>query len=481
MSPRDVSTHVAYARYDRPPLTTEPDPDLAPGAAVGEYRIDRKIGRGAFGSVYQASHPVIGKLVAIKILARKYSVEPEMVNRFVTEARAVNQIRHRNIIDIFSFGTLTDGRAFYVMELLEGETLQARLARVGRLSLAEALPIFRAVARALDAAHAQGIAHRDLKPDNVYLALDADGTQPKLLDFGIAKLLHERDSPHKTETGIAVGTAYYMSPEQCRGKDVDHRTDFYAFGVVAYQVLTGEMPIDAPDYLALLMRQISVDPAPPSSHVPELPPAVDDAIAWLMRKEPSERPPDLATAVRALEVGAVTGPPNPRATKIAPPAKRPPRLATKLAVGIASTVIAGAATFVVLEQGGDAPPAPPPRIATTTATTTTTTTTTSPKPPAPTSAPTIEIRVDGVPAETHAFALGHSIGTTPGVIVLPRGTTAIDVRFEHAGYSATTATIVPDHDAALHVTMPRRPATTSPATPTQKDPNSIENPFTKAK
>jgi eukaryotic-like serine/threonine-protein kinase len=202
MSPRDVSTHVAYARYDRPPLTTEPsvepDLDLAPGTVVGEYRIDRKIGRGAFGSVYQASHPVIGKLVAIKILARKYSVEPEMVNRFVTEARAVNQIRHRNIIDIFSFGTLPDGRAFYVMELLEGETLQTRLVRAGRLSLAEALPIFRAVARALDAAHSHGVAHRDLKPDNVYLAHDADGTQPKLLDFGIAKLLHERDSPHKT-------------------------------------------------------------------------------------------------------------------------------------------------------------------------------------------------------------------------------------------------------------------------------------------
>jgi eukaryotic-like serine/threonine-protein kinase len=479
MSPRDVSTHVAHARYDRPPVTTEPsvepDLDLAPGMVVGEYRIDRKIGRGAFGSVYQASHPVIGKLVAIKTLARKYSVEPEMVNRFVTEARAVNQIRHRNIIDIFSFGTLPDGRAFYVMELLEGETLQARLARVGKLSLAEALPIFRAVARALDAAHAHGIAHRDLKPDNVYLALDADGTQPKLLDFGIAKLLHERDSPHKTETGIAVGTAYYMSPEQCRGKDVDHRTDFYAFGVVAYQVLTGAMPIDAPDYLSLLMRQISVEPAPPSSRVPELPPAVDDAIAWLMRKEPAQRPPDLATAVRALEVGAVTGPPNPRATKLVPPAKRPPRLATKLVVGIASTVIAGLATFVVLDHDDDAPPpsTPAPIAAPST------TPTPRPLTPPPTLTPTIRLQIDGVPADTKAIAFGHAIGSAPGSISLPRGSTAIDVRFEHAGYSATTATIVPDHDAALHVTMPRRPTPAS-GTPAQKDPNSIENPFNKA-
>ncbi|HEY1550426.1 MAG TPA: protein kinase [Kofleriaceae bacterium] len=457
-------------------MTTEPtpDPDLAPGSAVGEYRIDRKIGRGAFGSVYQASHPVIGKLVAIKILARKYSVEPEMINRFVTEARAVNQIRHRNIIDIFSFGTLPDGRAFYVMELLEGETLQTRLARVGRLSLSEALPILRAVARALDAAHAHGIAHRDLKPDNVYLAHDADGTQPKLLDFGIAKLLHERDSPHKTETGIAVGTAYYMSPEQCRGKDVDHRTDFYAFGVVAYQVLTGVMPIDAPDYLALLMRQISIEPAPPSSHVPELPAAVDDAIAWLMRKEPAERPPDLATAVRALEIGAVTGPPNPRATKLVPPAKRPPRLATKLAVGIASTAIAGALTFVVLDSHE-----PPPPPATPVAPIVAPPTVAKPTPPA--LAPTIQLRVDGVPADTHVWVLGRAIGTAPGSVTLPRGTTAVEVRFEHAGYSATTATVVPDRDAAIHVTMPRRPnATASPAA-AQKDPNSIENPFTKAK
>jgi serine/threonine-protein kinase len=458
--------------------SVEPDLDLAPDTNVGEYRIDRKIGRGAFGSVYQASHPVIGKLVAIKILARKYSVEPEMVNRFVTEARSVNQIRHRNIIDIFSFGTLPDGRAFYVMELLEGETLHARLARVGRLSLGEALPIFRAVARALDAAHAHGIAHRDLKPDNIYLAADADGTQPKLLDFGIAKLLHERDSPHKTESGIAVGTAYYMSPEQCRGKDVDHRTDFYAFGAVAYQVLTGEMPIDAPDYLSLLMRQISVEPAPPSSRVPELPPAVDDAIAWLMRKDPAQRPPDLATAVRALEVGAVTGPPNPRATKIAPPAKRPPRLATKLAVGIASTAIAGLATFVVLDHHDTAPatPASAPVAAAIPATTTH-----RPAPLTPALTSTIQLRVEGVPADTRAIAFGHAIGTAPGAIQLPRGSTAIDVRFEHAGYSATTATVVPDHDATIHVTMPRRPNATSSPTPAQTDPNSIENPFNKAR
>jgi eukaryotic-like serine/threonine-protein kinase len=268
-----------------------------------------------------------------------------------------------------------------------------------------------------------------------------------------------------------------MSPEQCRGKDVDHRTDFYAFGVLAYQVLTGAMPIDAPDYLALLMRQISIEPAPPSSHVPELSPAVDDAIAWLMRKEPDERPPDLATAVRALEVGALTGPPNPRATKLVPPAKRPPRLATKLAVGIASTLIAGAATFVVLEHRNEPEPATPAPIATTP------TPAPRPEPPTPTPAltPTIKLQIDGVPADTHAFALGRALGTAPGIVSLPRGTTAIDVRFEHVGYSATTATIVPDRDAAIHVTMPRRPNATAPATPAQIDPNSIENPFTKAK
>ena len=289
------------------------DPDLTPGQVVGEYQVERKIGQGGFGAVFKAVHPLIGKLVAIKVLSQRFSVDPQMVSRFVSEARAVNQIRHHNIIDIFSFGTLEDGRFYYVMEYLDGEPLDRRLARRGRMSLAEALPILRAIARALDAAHAKGIAHRDLKAENIFLAAHPDGVFPKLLDFGIAKLMTPEDVlSHKTRTGAPMGTPHYMSPEQCHGRAVDHRTDMYAFGVLAYLMLTGVYPLDGDDYMAILMRQVHDEPVPPSSVQPELPGGVDAAIAWLMRKDPAARPGLLMEAVRMLEqvsgAGAGAGP-----------------------------------------------------------------------------------------------------------------------------------------------------------------------------
>jgi len=283
------------------------DPDLQPGQKVGEYVVDHKIGEGGFGTVFRATHPLIGKVAAIKVLARQYSAQPEMVSRFVAEARAVNQIRHRNIIDIFAFGQLADGRHYYVMEFLDGAPLDEYLAQVGKLSLGEAVPILRAVARALDAAHAKGIAHRDLKPENIFLAREADGTvYPVLLDFGIAKLLGTTGGAmHKTRTGAPLGTPYYMSPEQCRGRDVDQRTDVYAFGVVAFKLLTGEVPFDGDDYMDILLKQIQEEPPPPSSRNPELPASVDQGILWMLKKDPAERPANLVTAVRALEDAAV--------------------------------------------------------------------------------------------------------------------------------------------------------------------------------
>jgi serine/threonine-protein kinase len=284
------------------PSTGGIDADLQPGQVVGEYQIERKLGQGGFGAVFKGVHPLIGKQVAIKVLSQRFSVDPQMVSRFVSEARAVNQIRHHNIIDIFSFGTLEDGRFYYVMEYLDGEPLDRRLARRGPTSLAEAIPILRGVARALDAAHAKGIAHRDLKAENIFLASHPDGVFPKLLDFGIAKLMTPEDAhSHKTRTGAPMGTPHYMSPEQCHGRAVDHRTDMYAFGVLAYVMLTGVYPLDGDDYMAILMRQVHDEPEPPSSHRSDLPAGVDAAIAWLMRKDPAARPATLLEAVQALE------------------------------------------------------------------------------------------------------------------------------------------------------------------------------------
>jgi serine/threonine-protein kinase len=280
------------------------DADLAAGQVVGEYKVEQKIGEGGFGAVYKAVHPLIGKAAAIKVLNRQYSSNPQMVSRFISEARAVNQIRHRNIIDIFAFGSLEDGRQYFVMELLEGMPLDTYLKQKGRLSPAEAIPILRSIARAIDAAHGAGIAHRDLKPENVFLTFDEDhGIFPKLLDFGIAKLLDTNttasDGP-KTRTGTPMGTPYYMSPEQSRGKDVDQRTDIYSLGIMAHELLTGTLPFDGESMMDLLMKQISAPPPPMSTVTPDIPPALDAPVLHMLEKDPAKRPASLTAAIDQL-------------------------------------------------------------------------------------------------------------------------------------------------------------------------------------
>jgi serine/threonine-protein kinase len=327
------------------------DQDLSPGERVGEYVVDEKIGHGGFGAVFRATHPVIGKQVAIKVLFRQYSSNPQMVSRFIAEARAVNQIRHKNIIDIFAFGQLPDGRHYYVMELVTGQPLDAVLEQRGHLSLPEAVPVLRQLARALDAAHAKGIAHRDLKPENIYLASDDEGgIFPKLLDFGIAKLLSDGGAKmHKTRTGAPMGTPYYMSPEQCRGREIDHRTDIYSFGIVCFETLTGKVPFDGEDYMEILLKQINDPPPRPSSIVPELPPGVDEAVLWMLEKDANVRPPTLGAAIKRLEEGAIAaGLPIP----VAP-------AATGFVTPVVAPTSASIATANTAPSGGMSVPTPP--------------------------------------------------------------------------------------------------------------------------
>jgi serine/threonine-protein kinase len=276
------------------------DHALAAGTLVGEYKVEEKLGEGGFGSVYKAIHPLIGKAAAIKVLNRQFSSNPQMVSRFIAEARAVNQIRHKNIIDVFSFGTLPDGRQYYVMELLTGATFDALIKSRGRLAPAEAIPILRGVARALDAAHKAGIVHRDLKPENVFLLQDEDGiVTPKLLDFGIAKLAPEAGQTHKTKTGTAMGTPYYMSPEQARGVSVDFRTDIYSFGVMTYEALAGEVPFRGEAAMDILLKHLTA-PVPLLEAVdPALAPG-SLAIVRMMAKEPHQRFESVGAAVEAL-------------------------------------------------------------------------------------------------------------------------------------------------------------------------------------
>jgi serine/threonine-protein kinase len=438
--------------------------DLPPGAQVGEYTVERQLGAGAFGVVYKASHPVIGKDVAIKVLSLKFSVDPEASTRFVAEARAVNQIRHRHIIDIFSFGKLPDGRQYYVMEYLDGEPMDALLERERKLPLPRLLPILRGIAKALDAAHAKQIAHRDLKPENIFLARDEGGVFPKLLDFGIAKLMGaEPGMTAKTRSGIAVGTPYYMSPEQARGKELDHRTDIYSFGVLVYLALTGTYPFDGDDHISILMQHVTADPEAPSARAPELPPGVDEIVLQLLQKDPAARPDNLRTAVAALERAAGMAPSldsGPIAVGAAPTAfveapKRRPRSWVAIPV-IAALLVIGAGVFAISRDTHEvarpaaqppAPvvvhPAPPPPAPVVEAA----------PPPAP-----VTFEISGVPAHSTVLVAGKVIGTAPGPVQLPQRTEAIVLVVQADGYLPRSTIVVPDHDQPLALSLEKKPS-----------------------
>lgn len=272
--------------------------DLPAGFAVGEYRVQRLLGRGGMGTVYAAVQPVIEKRVAIKVLGTQFSATPDLVRRFVDEARAVNRIGHPNIIDIFSFGQLADGRYYFVMEYLAGATLGDFLL-TRQLSGPELAPLVAQICAALDAAHAAKIVHRDLKLDNVWITTPPSG-QPsvRLLDFGIAKLLESAEGV-TTDVGAVMGTPHYMSPEQCRGSKVDHRTDIYAMGVILYRIFTGRLPIDGNTLADILVKQLTETPPAPSALVP-VPAALDRLILNCLDKEPERRPQSAGALAAAL-------------------------------------------------------------------------------------------------------------------------------------------------------------------------------------
>jgi len=279
-------------------------PDLAPGTIIGDYRIDHTIGVGGMAAVYQATQPVIGKRVAIKVLHRTKS--DTALNRFIKEARAVNLIGHPNIVDVFGFGMTDSGRAYLVMELLVGETLAVRIKR-DPISLAETCDVLVEVAHALEAAHEAGIIHRDLKPENVFLARRKHVESVKLLDFGIAKLIGDSESGmvEDTRPGVLIGTPRYISPEQVRGLPLDGGADIYALGVVAYELLAGRAPFSGGSY-DLFEKHAKLRPPKPSAFNPQLPEQADALVGAMLAKEPSERP--TLTAIRAALVQLRTAP-----------------------------------------------------------------------------------------------------------------------------------------------------------------------------
>jgi serine/threonine protein kinase len=266
------------------------------GTVVARYRIARAIGSGGMGRVYLAVQPEIGSRVAIKILTDDFAGDRAVIERFFAEARTVNLIRHDGIVNVIDLDRLADGRPFIVMEFLDGRTLRD-LASSGPVSLDVVVPTIVDVLLALDAAHAAGVVHRDLKPDNVIVT---QGRRVKVLDFGIAKLVARPQGQARTRTGAAIGTPEYMAPEQILGLAVDPRTDVYAAGVMLYELATGRRPFGGANDFELMEAHLR-HPHPRVRDVrPDLPQALDDVIAIALAKRPDDRFPTARAMARAL-------------------------------------------------------------------------------------------------------------------------------------------------------------------------------------
>lgn len=294
-----------------------PPADPLIGTRVGEYEILEPIGEGGMGVVYRAIHPVIKKRVAVKVLKPAVAGDEVQVRRLITEAEAVNAIGHRGIIDIFSLGTLADGRPYIVMEFLDGEALDLWLQRLPdkRLPLDEALQLLLEMCAPLAAAHHANVIHRDLKPSNVFICTQADGTRfVKILDFGLAKRGLGLDGTTKqTNQTTVAGTPDYMAPEQARGLDISPRSDIYALGVIAFELFTGRVPFTGATPMDVMVAHVGTPPPFPSELEPTLPAPLNALVLRMLAKPPEMRPQTVEEVRAHLEDALMAlGHPRPR-------------------------------------------------------------------------------------------------------------------------------------------------------------------------
>jgi serine/threonine-protein kinase len=273
---------------DATPLEDAPDDEdpIVGQLLDGSYEVLRVIGEGGMGRVYEARHTRLhSKRFAVKLLHHELARQPEVVTRFQREAQAASVLTHPNVVGVYDVNTSADGRPYIVAELLQGEELGSYLERLGKLPTVEAVHIVRQVCQALGAAHAHGIVHRDVKPENVFLA--GPNATVKVLDFGISKVAEVSDG--LTKTGTVMGTPDYMAPEQARGDRVDARADIYAAGAILYRALTGKKPFEGSDPMAILTCVLTQEPERPSTREPSIPLALELVVQRSMAKLPSER------------------------------------------------------------------------------------------------------------------------------------------------------------------------------------------------
>ena len=529
-----------------PPITGNPG-EAPPGARTsylppredpllgrtlaGRYLIQKKLGEGGMGAVYLATHNLLEKQVALKVLHGEFARKPDLVERFMQEARAASRIRHENVIDISDFGSTPDGLVFFAMELLKGHDLHEEVARA-RLA-GQLLPwqrskrIFLQICAALGAAHALGIIHRDLKPENIYLVeFLGEPDFVKLLDFGIAKLTEVPEGERKlTRTGMLFGTPEYMSPEQARGDTVDHRVDVYAMGCILFQLVTGRVPFEAENFMSVLALHLT-------ESAPVIPPEIFDSIGApralaevidrALAKDRNQRfatIDELARAVRRVSGDKATGPvvavpsvPAPSSTAtmgrvrtqwtgnlsvpemdaraVPKKSKLPMILGALLVAGGA----AGAAAFIATRGGGETPSSGPASGAPQGSAVASAPPPTAPTPPtappgvapAPPPGPPplafeyAQVRILSAPpkAEVKDLLQNTVIGRTPVTLKLKASRTARQFELHLKGHVDSVIEIVPDRETVQVSEKLERGTGRKEPTPAVTPPGKVELPGT---
>jgi len=455
-------------------------------ALLGRYQVLERIGDGGMGTVYLAEHTTILKKFAVKVLSPELSVRPDHVDRFMREARSASMINHPNVVEITDFGMTPDGQPFFVMEYLQGKDLSQIIGESGSLPWKRVRNIGIQLCHALQAAHDQGVIHRDMKPGNIVLVKRGNNPEHvKVLDFGIAKVLGQEGEANKglTQSGMVVGTPEYMSPEQGWGQPVDHRGDIYAVGVLMYELLTGKIPFPGQTMMEILNRHMFDVPDVKQPNIPE---EVGAIILKAMQKDRSLRfqsMNEMAAAVEAVGTGAspVTvvdeeirtpwGPVTARFAAVPPPQAQP---RSWMWLSVLSAVIAvGALVFAMLPDPVEpvpqvivqgAPVAAPPTEGE------------APKPvvlPAEVAKVNFTITTAGVAAQILDARDEGIYGMTndPSGVMVQKADTPIELILRAKGYEDHRFSIIPSQDKSFNkVMVALKAATPSKPKPRDRDP-----------